>query len=124
MTLVGLLVVQIMAQGYAGGGQGMGRRGPEKYKSGRGAGFGGGFNGGMTAFVYSRPHEELRETEIRGLMQMREEEKLARLVNEGRISHVQALYVGAMIEDLDIFDLKKFIQEADNVDIKTVYQNS
>jgi hypothetical protein len=45
------------------------------------------------------------------------------LVNKGRISHVQALFVGATIEDLDIFDLKEFIQEADNVDIKTVYQN-
>ncbi len=138
----------------------------------------------MTALISSLPHEELSEAEIKGLMQMREEEKLARdiyvalyqdwdhqifqnialseqrhmdavktllnkynlidpvidgtvgvfaspelqnlyyeLVSKGKISHVQALFVGAMIEDLDIFDLKEFIQEADNLDIKTVYQN-
>jgi hypothetical protein len=45
------------------------------------------------------------------------------LVQKGRISLQQALFVGALIEDLDIFDLKGFIQAADNVDIRTVYQN-
>ena len=183
-TLIGLLVVQVMAQGYADRGQGVGRKGQREYTNGRGTGSGGGFNGGMNALISSLPHEELSEAEIKGLMQMREEEKLARdvylilyqewehqifqniarseqrhmdaiktlldkynlsdpviddtvgfftdqelqnlyyeLVNKGRISHVDALFVGAMIEDLDIFDLKAFIEEADNTDIKTVYQN-
>jgi hypothetical protein len=183
-TLIGLLVVQVMAQGFAERGQGKGRKGQREYTDGRGVGSGGRFNGGMNGLISSLPHEELSESEIKGLMQMREEEKLARdvystlyqewdhqifrniaqseqrhmdavktlldkynlidpviddtvgvfsdpelqnlyyeLVGKGRISHNQALFVGAMIEDLDIFDLKEFIQEADNVDIKTVYQN-
>lgn len=183
-TLIGLLVVQAMAQGYGGRGQGMGRKGQREYARGRGAGSGGGFNGGMNALVASLPHEELSEAEMKGLFRMREEEKLARdvyltlyqdwdhqifkniarseqrhmdalktlldkynlmdpviddtvgvfsdtkiqnlyyeLVQKGRISHVHSLQVGALIEDLDIFDLKEFIQTADNVDIKTVYQN-
>lgn len=45
------------------------------------------------------------------------------LVLKGNISISQALYVGALIEDLDIFDLKESKQVADNVDIQTVYQN-
>lgn len=182
--LIGLLVVQVMAQGNGNRGQGMGRKGQREYVQGRGAGYGGGFNGGMNALVSSLPHEELSEAEIEGLMQMREEEKLARdvyltlhqdwnhqifqniarseqrhmeavktllskynlmdpviddtvgvffdpkiqnlyyaLLQKGRISLKQALQVGALIEDLDIFDLKEFIKAADNVDIKTVYQN-
>jgi hypothetical protein len=183
-TLIGLFVVQVMALGYDDRGQGMGQRGQGKYFRGGGAGSGPGFNGGITALVGSLPYEELSEAEMKGLLQMREEEKLARdlyialyqdwdhrifqnisrseqrhmdaiktlldkynlmdpviddtvgvfsdpkiqnlyyeLIQRGRISLVQALYVGAMIEDLDIFDLKEFIQVADNVDIKTVYQN-
>lgn len=182
--MVGLLVVQVMAQGNGNQGQGMGRKGQREYVRGRGSGSGGGFNGGMNALVSSLPHEELSESEIKGLLQMREEEKLARdvylslhqdwahrifqniasseqrhmdavktlldkynmldpviddtvgvfsdpkiqnlyfeLVQKGRISLVHALQVGALIEDLDIFDLKEFILVADNVDIKTVYQN-
>ena len=182
--MVGLLVVQVMAQGNGNQGQGMGRKGKREYVRGRGSGSGGGFNGGMNALVSSLPHEELSESEIKGLLQMREEEKLARdvylslhqdwahrifqniasseqrhmdavktlldkynmldpviddtvgvfsdtkiqnlyfeLVQKGRISLVHALQVGALIEDLDIFDLKEFILVADNVDIKTVYQN-
>lgn len=183
-SMIGLLVVQVMAQGYAGRGQGMVRKGQREYSRGRGAGSGGGFNGGMNALIASLPHEELSEAEIKGLLHMREEEKLARdvyltlyqnwdhqvfqniarseqrhmdavkalldkyniidpviddtvgvfseqkilnlyyeLVQEGRISLVKALRVGALIEDLDIFDLKEFLQVADNVDIQTVYQN-
>ena len=45
------------------------------------------------------------------------------LVEEGNKSLVDALYVGATIEDLDIKDLYGFIDETDNSDIKTVYQN-
>jgi hypothetical protein len=183
-TLIGLLAAQVMAQGYGNSGQGMGRRGQREYTRGRGAGSGGGFNGGMNALVSSLPHEELSEAELQGLLQMREEEKLARdvyltlyqawdhrvfhniarseqrhmdavktlldkynmidpiiddtvgvfsdpkiqnlyfeLVQKGKISRIQAFFVGAQIEDLDIFDLLEFIQTADNVDIKTVYQN-
>lgn len=182
--MVGLFVVQVMAQGNGNQGQGMGRKGQREYVRGRGSGSGGGFNGGMNALVSSLPQEELSESEIKGLLQMREEEKLARdvylslhqdwahrifqniasseqrhmdavktlldkynmldpviddtvgvfsdpkiqnlyfeLVQKGRISLVHALQVGALIEDLDIFDLKEFILVADNVDIKTVYQN-
>jgi hypothetical protein len=183
-ALIGLLAAQVMAQGNGNRGQDMGRRGQGEYVGSRGAGSGGGFNGGMNALVSSLPHEELSEAETKGLLQMREEEKLARdvyltlyqdwnhqifqniarseqrhmeavkalldkynlldpviddtigvfsdpaiqnlyydLVQRGRISLIQALFVGALIEDLDIFDLKEFIQVADNVDIKTVYQN-
>jgi hypothetical protein len=182
--MIGLLVVQVTAQGYGNRGQGMGRKGQREYVRGRGTGSGGGFNGGMNALISSLPHEELSEAEIEGLMQMREEEKLARdvylalyqewdhqifqniarsesrhmeavktlldkyglidpviddtvgvfsdpniqslyfeLVHEGRTSLIQALQVGAFIEDLDIFDLKECIQITDSVDIKTVYQN-
>ena len=183
-AMIGLLVFQVMAQGNGNRGQEMGRGGQREYVRGRGTGSGGRFNGGMNALVSSLPHEELNEAEIKGLLQMREEEKLARdvyltlyqdwnhrifqninrseqrhmeavkalldkynlidpviddtigvfsdstiqnlyyeLVQRGRISLIQALFVGALIEDLDIFDLKEFIQVADNVDIKTVYQN-
>jgi hypothetical protein len=183
-TMIGLLAAQVMAQGYGNRGQGMGRKGERGYVRGRGSGYGGGFNGGMNAFVADLPYEELSEAEMDGLLQMIEEEKLARdvyltlyqewgrlifqniaqseqrhmdavktlldkydlidpvvddtvgvfsdtniqslyfeLVQKGRISVVQGLYVGALIEDLDIFDLKEFLQAADNVDIKTVYEN-
>jgi hypothetical protein len=183
-ALFGFIVVLVMAQGYGNRGQGKGRMGQSEDGRGRGAGSGRGFNGGVNALVSSLPHEELSEAEIKGLMQMREEEKLARdvyltlyedwdrqifqniarseerhmeavktllakydlidpviddaigafsnpdiqnlyleFVQKGRISLIQALYVGAVIEDLDIFDLEEFIQVADNVDIQTVYQN-
>jgi len=45
------------------------------------------------------------------------------LVEQGQQSLVEALKVGATIEDLDIKDLYDFLQETDNSDIKTVYQN-
>lgn len=45
------------------------------------------------------------------------------LIQAGGVSLVEALKVGATIEDLDIYDLKKFLRRADNVDIKTLYQN-
>jgi hypothetical protein len=183
-ALLGVLVVLVMAQGYGNRGQGKGRMGQNETVPSRGAGPGRGFNGGMNALIFSLPNEELSEAEIKGLLQMREEEKLARdvylalykawdhqifhniagseqrhmdavktllakyglidpviddtigvfsdpniqnlyheLVQKGSISLIKALYVGAEIEDLDLFDLKEFIQAADNVDIQTVYQN-
>ncbi len=45
------------------------------------------------------------------------------LTAKGEQSLIDALQVGATIEDLDIFDLEEFIAQADNEDIKTVYQN-
>ena len=46
-----------------------------------------------------------------------------RLTAEGSVSLLEALRVGAFIEELDIFDLKMFLLKADNSDLKTVYQN-
>lgn len=45
------------------------------------------------------------------------------LVTAGSVSALEALKVGATIEDLDIFDLKRFLATADNSDVKTLYQN-
>lgn len=45
------------------------------------------------------------------------------LVKQGEQSLVEALKVGATIEDLDIKDLQEFIKETDNEDIITIYEN-
>ncbi|MCP4351159.1 MAG: DUF2202 domain-containing protein [Desulfobacterales bacterium] len=45
------------------------------------------------------------------------------LVEKGQVSLVEALKAGASVEELDIFDLKQRYANADNTDIKTVYQN-
>ena len=45
------------------------------------------------------------------------------LIVIGSESQVAALEVGATIEDLDIKDLQDLLQETDNEDIKTAYQN-
>ena len=45
------------------------------------------------------------------------------LVAIGSISQDSAIYVGCTIEDLDIWDLEELLQETDNQDIRTVYQN-
>ena len=45
------------------------------------------------------------------------------LVAEGSKSVEDALKVGAMIEEIDILDLKKHISETDKEDIKLVYEN-
>jgi hypothetical protein len=45
------------------------------------------------------------------------------LVAQGETAPVDAVHVGATIEDLDIFDLKDYLSQADNSDIRTVYQN-
>ncbi len=45
------------------------------------------------------------------------------LVEQGRMSLVDALLVGATIEDLDIYDLQEYVELTDNEDIQTVYQN-
>ncbi len=45
------------------------------------------------------------------------------LVERGLQSRVDALHVGATVEDLDIKDLYTLLEQTDNTDIKTVYQN-
>ncbi|WP_129410066.1 DUF2202 domain-containing protein [Marinitoga lauensis] len=146
--------------------------------------FAGGFFNNPAAAVATLPTETLSASEIDGLLQMREEEKLARdvyltlydtwgiqtfyniaqseqthmnavktildkyeiedpitdytvgvfkneelqklyydLVAEGNKSAIDALKVGATIEDLDIYDLDKLLEETDNQDIKLVYEN-
>ena len=45
------------------------------------------------------------------------------LINEGINSRVAALQVGATIEDMDIYDLQKLVDETDNADITRVYLN-
>jgi hypothetical protein len=56
-----------------------------------------------------------------------ESEKLQGLYNElvaqGSESLEQALKVGALIEELDIYDLKELLSKTDNDDIKIVYLN-
>ncbi|NUU98572.1 hypothetical protein XO12_00030 [Marinitoga sp. 1154] len=146
--------------------------------------FAGGFFNNSSVAVESLPVESLTSNEINGLLQMREEEKLARdvyltlydtwglqtfyniaqaeqthmnavktildkyeiedpitdytvgvfknaelqklyydLVEEGKKSAIEALKVGATIEDLDIYDLEKLLNETDNQDITLVYNN-
>ena len=45
------------------------------------------------------------------------------LVDQGSASLVDALIVGATIEDLDIYDLQEFLAQTDNKDITAVYEN-
>jgi len=45
------------------------------------------------------------------------------LIEDGNKSVIDALKVGALIEEVDIVDLKKHINETDNEDIKLVYSN-
>lgn len=146
--------------------------------------FAGGFFNNPAAAVDTLPVQELTSSEIDGLLQMREEEKLARdvyltlydtwgiqtffniaqaeqthmnavktildkydledpikdytvgvftneelqklyydLVAEGQKSIIDALKVGATIEDMDIYDLDKLLETTDNEDIKLVYEN-
>ncbi|XRO76308.1 DUF2202 domain-containing protein [Methanocaldococcus sp. 10A] len=51
------------------------------------------------------------------------EELYNKLVEQGSKSVVDALKVGATIEDLDIADLENWISKTDNEDIKFVYEN-
>ncbi|MCB8933038.1 MAG: DUF2202 domain-containing protein [Fimbriimonadaceae bacterium] len=45
------------------------------------------------------------------------------LVKAGRVSRTEALKVGAQIEELDIFDLQRWIKQTTNTDILSVYAN-
>ena len=138
----------------------------------------------ISKIINDIPKKELDSVEITGILQMREEEKLARdvyqylyekwnlpifsniakaeathmkavgllisrynlkdpiksdipgkytsteiqklyndLTSEGSKSLIDALKIGATIEDLDIKDLEEFISKTDNDDIKIVFQN-
>ena len=138
----------------------------------------------LSSMVSQYPYQGLSEEERAGLIQMREEEKLARdvyltlfdkwdhrvfrnianseqrhmdamkslldkygmtdpvvdntvgiftdprmtelynaLVQKGSTSIVEALLVGATIEDLDIYDLNTLLAQTDNEDVQMVYQN-
>jgi hypothetical protein len=182
-----------------GNGQGNGQGGGTGNGQGQGNGQGGGmgngmigangrgpgnFNGGIAALVRNMPLEDVSQEEEKGLMRMREEEKLARdvylsiatmwniplysniakseqrhmdairvlltrynladpvvsddigvfsdpkmlqlyndFINRARLSEKEALLIGAGIEDLDIYDLKALLKDADSQDIAVVYQN-
>ncbi len=45
------------------------------------------------------------------------------LTAKGSLSLQDALEVGAIVEDLDIYDLLQFLKTADNQDVKILYQN-
>ncbi len=45
------------------------------------------------------------------------------LITEGGMSSLQALYVGAAIEELDMLDLQHAIDTTDNDDIRQLYEN-
>jgi len=45
------------------------------------------------------------------------------LISEGEQSLVDALTVGGKIEEIDIIDLKEYIEQTDQLDIKRVYNN-
>jgi hypothetical protein len=47
----------------------------------------------------------------------------ATLVDEGSQSSLKALYVGAAIEEIDMIDLQRAIDESDNADIRRLYEN-
>jgi hypothetical protein len=51
------------------------------------------------------------------------QELYRKLVSQGERSLVDALKVGATIEDLDIADLERAVKDTDKPDIKTVYYN-
>ena len=62
--------------------------------------------------------------DIPGVFQNEELQKAYdELVEKGSQSIEDAVLVGAYIEDLDIYDLQRLIEETDNDDIKIVYQN-
>jgi hypothetical protein len=47
----------------------------------------------------------------------------AQLVRKGEESLESAFWVGALVEDMDIYDLNNFMTEVDNQDINIVYNN-
>lgn len=49
--------------------------------------------------------------------------KYQELVAKGAVSYVEALYVGAFIEELDMVDLQHAIDHTTRIDLRTAYQN-
>lgn len=49
--------------------------------------------------------------------------KYDELVAKGSVSYLEALYVGAFIEELDMVDLQHAIDHTTRVDLRTAYQN-
>jgi len=45
------------------------------------------------------------------------------IISEGKQSLIDALTVGGKIEEIDIIDLKEYMEQTDNLDIKRVYNN-
>jgi hypothetical protein len=181
LTMLGLLIIPVWAQGNGnGGGNGNGSGNGNSNGNGPNCGFG----GGIAELIASLPYEEVSPQEKAGLLHMYEEEKLARdvyltlqenwkarifhniaqsegrhmeavkrllekysiplpvehdtvgyfaspdlqnlyyeLTSRGSVSLEKALWAGATIEDLDIYDLMGYLDMADNIDIRTVYQN-
>ncbi|ADK79643.1 DUF2202 domain-containing protein [Sediminispirochaeta smaragdinae] len=73
----------------------------------------------ITRYALEEPGSEAPgEFDNKHLKQLYEE-----LLDEGTLSLASAFEVGATVEDLDIFDLERLLQESDNKDIKIVYQN-
>ena len=46
-----------------------------------------------------------------------------KLIDDGRESYIDALWVGATIEDMDMRDLRAAIDETDNLALKTTYES-
>lgn len=46
-----------------------------------------------------------------------------KLIADGQVSWIEALTVGATIEDLDIYDLQTALSESDDEDVRMAYQN-
>jgi len=65
--------------------------------------------------INNLPVGEFDDTQVQNLYN--------KLVNKGNKSQIEALKVGALIEDLDIYDLEKYMDEVDNKDILFVFKN-
>jgi len=67
--------------------------------------------------------DPVKNNEIGNFSDPKYRELYLSLVKKGNQSEVDALLVGATIEDLDIKDLQDWINKTDNEDIKFVYEN-
>jgi hypothetical protein len=73
---------------------------------------------------YNLPDPVAQDGDKRGVFQNKEIQNLYnQLVAQGSKSAIDALKVGATIEDVDIKDLEDGIKESDNEDIKMIYSN-
>lgn len=73
---------------------------------------------------YNLPDPVFKTGDRIGVFKNRKLQRLYdKLVAKGSKSLIDALKVGATIEDVDIYDLKKAIEDTDNKDIAVVYRN-